>query len=72
MERINFSHTFITSRLLQKGSRIVVMIGVNKNPSWEINYGTGKDVSTETMKDAGEPLMIQWFNTSFVKFPILR
>jgi uncharacterized protein len=72
MERINFSHTFITSRLLQKGSRIIVMIGVNKNPSWEINYGTGKDVSTETMKDAAEPLKIKWFNTSFVKFPIFQ
>ena len=72
MERINISHTFITCRQLQKGSRIVVMIGVNKNPSWEINYGTGKDVSTETIKDATEPLKIKWYNTSFVKFPILR
>ena len=72
METINLTHTFITCRQLQKGSRIVVMIGVNKNPSWEINYGSGKDVSDETIKDAGEPLKIKWYNPSFVKFPILR
>jgi putative CocE/NonD family hydrolase len=72
MERINLTHTFITCRQLQKGSRIVVMIGVNKNPGWEINYGTGKDVSTETMKDASEPMKIKWYNTSSVMVPVLR
>lgn len=50
----------------------MVMIGVNKNPGWEINYGTGKDVSRENFDDAGEPLKIKWYNTSFVNLPILR
>ncbi len=71
IENIQLTHTFITCRQLQKGSRIVVMIGVNKNPSWEINYGTGKDVSDETIKDAGEPMQIKWYNSSYVKLPIL-
>jgi putative CocE/NonD family hydrolase len=71
IETINLTHTFITCRQLQKGSRIVVMLGVNKNPSWEINYGTGKDVANETIKDAGEPMKIKWYNSSFVIFPIL-
>ena len=34
METIHITHTFITCRQLQKGSRIIVMMGVNKNPSW--------------------------------------
>ena len=72
METVHFTHTFITCRQLQKGSRIVVMIGVNKNPSWEINYGTGKDVGDETMKDAAAPMKIKWYSSSFVKLPILR
>jgi uncharacterized protein len=72
METIRLTHTFITCRQLQKDSRIVVMIGVNKNPSWEINYGTGRDVAKETIKDAGEPMKIKWYNSSFVKLPILR
>ncbi len=72
IENILLTRTFITCRQLQKGSRIVVMIGVNKNPSWEINYGTGKDVGNETMKDAAEPMKIKWYNSSYVKLPILR
>lgn len=72
MENVQLTRTFITCRQLQKGSRIVVMIGVNKNPSWEINYGTGKDVSNETMKDAAEPMKIKWYNSSYVKLPILK
>ncbi|HTB26305.1 MAG TPA: CocE/NonD family hydrolase [Puia sp.] len=72
IENILLTHTFITSSQLEKGSRIVVMIGVNKNPSWEINYGTGKDVGNETMKDAAEPMKIKWYNSSYVKLPILR
>jgi putative CocE/NonD family hydrolase len=71
-QHITIDDTFITCRQLQKGSRIVVMIGVNKNPSWEINYGTGGDVSRETIKDADEPLKIKWLNTSYIDFPILR
>ncbi len=38
----------------------------------QINYGTGKDVSDETVADANEPLEILWFDDSFVVFPIGR
>jgi uncharacterized protein len=38
----------------------------------QINYGTGKDVSDETISDAGEPLRIQWFGGSFIEIPISR
>ena len=72
IETINFNNTFITSRQLQKGSRIVVVMGINKNPSWQINYGTGKDVSDETIKDAAIPFDIKWYNSSYINIPILR
>jgi hypothetical protein len=65
-------HTYITSRQLQKGSRIVILLGVNKNPNWQINYGTGKDVSDETIKDAAIPFQIKWYNSSYINIPILR
>jgi len=71
-ENIYFANTFFTSRRLQKGSRIVVLIGINKNPGWEINYGTGKNVSEETIKDAGEPLQIQWLSGSYIKLPVWK
>lgn len=72
IEHINVNNTFVTCKQLQKGSRIVIMLGVNKKPSWQINYGSGKDVSDETIKDAAIPLHIKWYNSSCIKIPILR
>jgi predicted acyl esterase len=69
---INTTNTFITSRQLQKGSTIIILLGVNKNPSWQINYGTGKDVSEETIKDAAIPMNIKWYNSSWIKLRVLR
>jgi len=72
-ENIQFNNTFFTSRKLDKGSRIILLVGVNKNRNFEINYGTGKDVSKETIKDAKEPLDVQWFtNGSCIKLPVYR
>jgi uncharacterized protein len=71
-DTINLTKTFVTSRQLQKGSRIIVLIGINKSPEWQMNYGTGKDVSDETIDDANAPLQIKWFNTSYIQFPILK
>ena len=72
VETININHTFITSKQLQKGSRIIITIGANKSPAWQVNYGTGKDVSDQTIKDAAVPLQIKWYNSSWVKLPVLR
>ena len=36
------------------------MVGVPKQPEIQINYGTGGDVSGETIADAGEPLRVVW------------
>lgn len=64
-----FSNVRMTSKKIKKGSRIVVVINGIKHPYAQINYGTGKDVSTETIKDAKEPLVIKWFSDSFIKIP---
>jgi putative CocE/NonD family hydrolase len=72
IEKIVISNTYITCKELQKGSRIVVVMGVNRNPNWQINYGTGKDVSDETMKDAADPMKIKWYSSSCIKVPILK
>jgi predicted acyl esterase len=67
---IPFEHTPLVSRQLQKGSRLVVLLTVNKSAWSQVNYGTGKDVSDESAKDASEPLIVSWHNDSFVNFPI--
>ncbi len=69
-ERLDFKSVRLTSRQLQPDSRIVVLLNVIKQPDFQINYGTGKDVSDETIADAGEPLEIRWFGDSFVELPV--
>jgi putative CocE/NonD family hydrolase len=70
METIPFSKTRLVSRQLRKGSRLLVVLNIDKNPFAQINYGTGKDVSQETIRDAGAPLTIGWFTDSFIKIPV--
>jgi hypothetical protein len=62
----------MTSRQLQSGSRLVMILGVNKRPDREINYGTGNDVSEETVADGRIPLKIQWYGDSYIDIPIRR
>ncbi|WP_220101240.1 CocE/NonD family hydrolase [Chitinophaga oryzae] len=64
---ISFSNTRMISKQLAKGSRLVVVINVNQNPFEEINYGTGKKVSEETMADAGGPVQLQWRTDSYIE-----
>lgn len=72
IESIPFSNTHLVSKQLSKGSRLLVAINVNKNPFSQLNYGTGKEVSDETIKDAKEPLKVKWYNDSFVEIPIWK
>ena len=71
-ESIPVSNTFLTSKKISKGSRLLLAVSVIKSPFLQINYGTGKDVSDETIKDAEIPLQIKWYNDSFVKIPIKK
>ncbi|WP_263377260.1 CocE/NonD family hydrolase [Granulicella paludicola] len=71
-QHLEFRNGRLTSRLLQPGSRIVLVLSVIKQPEMQINYGTGKDVSDETIIDAKTPLHIRWFGDSFITLPIER
>lgn len=67
-----FFNTYFTSKKIQKGSRIMIIVNVNKSPFEQINYGTGKDVNEETIKDATKPLQVKWHNDSYIKLPVMR
>jgi len=71
-ETIPFTRSRLFSRQLSKGSRLLVVLNIDKNPFAQINYGTGKDVSKETIQDAGEPLNIKWSTDSFIELGISR
>ncbi len=71
-ESIPFDNTRFVSRKINKGSRLVILLNINKHPFEIINYGSGKPVSEETIKDAGEPLQIKWHNHSFLNIPVFN
>lgn len=67
---LRFDRTRMTSRQLQPGSRLVVAVSVNKNAYAQVNHGTGKDVSDESIADAGKPMRVQWHTSSRIHVPI--
>jgi putative CocE/NonD family hydrolase len=71
-QELAFTSERLTSRRLQAGSRLVVVLGVNKRPDREINYGTGSDVSEESIADAKPPLKIHWYNDSYIDLPVRK
>ncbi|SDS39978.1 CocE/NonD family hydrolase [Winogradskyella sediminis] len=68
--QISFDNSKLISKKLGKGSRIVVVVNVNKNNNAQINYGTGKDVNKECIKDAEIPLEIIFTGNSSISLPI--
>jgi len=68
-QTVEFTAERMTSRQLEKGSRLVMVLRVSKRPDREINYGTGGDVSEESMADGRVPLKVRWFNDSYLEVP---
>ncbi len=68
--KLPFGIVRMTSKKLRKGSRLVVIINGNKEPFTELNYGTGKNVSKETINDAQEPLIIKWYGDGYIEIPV--
>jgi putative CocE/NonD family hydrolase len=69
-QELDFKSERLTSRRLQAGSRLVMVLGVVKRPDREFNYGTGGDVSAESIADGAEPLVLHWFGDSYLEIPV--
>jgi putative CocE/NonD family hydrolase len=67
---ITFDNTRIVSKKISKNSRIVIVINGNKNSYGQINYGTGRDVSSESIDDATIPLQLKINTESKILIPI--
>jgi hypothetical protein len=72
IESISFDRTRMVCRQLSKGSRLLVVLNINKNADAQVNYGTGKDVSDEDIEDSKIPLQIKWYNDSIIKVPVWK
>ena len=71
-QELTFKSERMTSRQLQPGSRLILVLGINKRPDREINYGTGNDVSEDSIADGKIPLKIRWHNDSYIDIPVRR
>jgi hypothetical protein len=60
----------VLGRRIQAGSRIVIALGVVKRPDRQINYGTGGDVSAESIADARIPVRIRWGSGTYFDLPV--
>jgi hypothetical protein len=69
-QRLSFAGERITGRRLEAGSRLVIVLRISKRPDREINYGTGNDVSEESIEDGKTPLRVRWYNDSYVEIPV--
>ena len=71
-QELAFKSERMTSRQLQPGSRLVMVLGIAKRPDREINYGTGGDVSEESIADGKTPLKIRWYSDSYIEIPVRK
>ena len=67
-QRLVVKDTRLLGRRLAAGSRLVVTVGVGKQPDRQLNLGSGKEPSDETLADAGPPLEIAWRGSSCLSF----
>jgi hypothetical protein len=64
-------NTFFVSRKIAKGSKLVFVLGVPVEAGMEVNYGTGKQVSEETIANAKEDLIVKWLPSSYISLTII-
>jgi uncharacterized protein len=72
LESVPIERTLFVARQIEKGGRLLLVLDVNKSPWAQVNYGTGKDVSDESIADARVPLHVQWRNDSVLHVPVSR
>lgn len=71
-QQLAFRSDRMMSRKLEAGSRVVVVLSVNKRPDRQINYGTGHAVNQETLENGRTPVRIRWYSDSYIDLPVSR
>lgn len=70
LHTLHITRTRMVSKLIARGSKLILVAAVNKNRFAQVNYGTGKAVSDESVADAGAPLVLEWSNNSVLHLPV--
>lgn len=68
---VDFESMRVMSHLLKPGDRVVAVLRVLKDLGRQINYGSARDVSDQSLaQDAGDPLRVTWLASSHLDLPI--
>ena len=71
---ITLNNAYWMAKQLKKGNKLVMTFSQLGDKLWEKNYGSGKEVSTETLKD-GRLIKIKIYtgtkNPSSIKVPVM-
>ena len=66
-QQLAFTAERLTACKLPAGSRLALVLSINKRPDRQINYGTGKAVNAESIVDARTPMHISWYGKSYIE-----
>ena len=69
-QTVGFIAERMTARRVAAGSRLVLVLGINKRPDRQINFGSGRDVNSESSADAEELMRVRVFGRSYVEFSL--
>lgn len=70
LTRVPIVNARFTSKLIPKGSKIALVLNVNKNRDAQVNLGTGGPVNHEHISQAGAPLKLRWYLSSQINLPL--
>lgn len=69
---LTFESDTLMGHRVERGSRILALVGVPRSQDLQINYGAGGDVSDESIADSGEPLRLSWGPESYLELGLRR
>lgn len=69
-EWVDFTSARITAVRVESGARLVMVLRVSKLPDREINYGSGRAVSGESIAAGRTPIKLSLLRGSYINLPI--
>ena len=69
-ESLDFTAARITAVRVESGARLVMVLRVSKRPDREVNYGSGRAVSGDSIASARTPVRLSLLRGSYLDLPI--
>ncbi|MGH8301811.1 MAG: hypothetical protein ACRET5_10135, partial [Steroidobacteraceae bacterium] len=71
-EWLSFTSARITAVRVESGARLVMVLRVSKRPDRELNYGSGRAVSGDSIASGRTPVRLSLLRGSYLDLPIME